>query len=259
MAVNARAILINKKALGTDALVDKILNEPESAEGLLFATAKRLKENPLKKQYIEASLLASRDLQEISDLLEIPLDVINMYHTVYYEVIDLDKLSKLELLNVNDKGEGLLKLWALSQGLEFVKWRLGGKVSVSPIEGLQDLFTTCIYKSKEAMFNGNTSEASKESTKYIKLAMDLARLLKIWVMDSAAARHDIELALKEVVPNFGGLDSLDDKPEDKPAKKKKVVKEDEDSDEEEDTEPLDDLEIDTAVSISDLLKENDGK
>lgn len=213
MTVNARAILINKKALGADPLVDKILSEPESAEAKLFVKAKQIFGNHLKKQYVEASMLASQDLQEISVLLEIPLAVLEMYRWVYYNVEDLDKLSKLELLNVNDKAEGLLKLWALSQGLSFIAWRLGEKVSVSPIEGLQDLFTTCIYKSKEAMFNGNTSEASKESTKYIKLAMDLARLLKVWVMDSAAAKRDIEIALQEVVPNFGGLDTLEDEME----------------------------------------------
>jgi hypothetical protein len=208
MTVNARYLLVYRKTLGADAVVDKILNEPESAEGKLFTQAKALFTNKLKKQYVEASLLASKDLTQISELLDLPLDLITMYRDFFYDVTNLDKLSKLDLLNVSDKGEGLLKLWAVSQGLPFIEWRLGGKVTVSPVEGLQDLFTTCIYKSKEAMFNPNTSDASKESTKYIKLAMDLARLLKVWVLDSAAAKKDIELALMEVVPDFKGLESL---------------------------------------------------
>jgi hypothetical protein len=115
----------------------------------------------------------------------------------------------MELLDVSDRAEAALKLWALSQGLTFIAWRMGRQVQVSPVEGLQDLFTTCIYKAKEAIFSGNVSEASKESTKWVKLSMDIARLLKIWVMDSAAAKKDIELALQEVVPDFEGLDSLD--------------------------------------------------
>jgi hypothetical protein len=135
-----------------------------------------------------------------------------MYRDTFYDVTDLDKLSKMDLMNVSDPSEKSLKMWALSQGLSFISWRIGNQVDISPVEGLQDLFTTCIYKSKEAMFNGNTSEASKESTKYIKLAMDLARLLKVWVLDSAAAKHDIEIALRSVTPDFKGLDSLDENP-----------------------------------------------
>jgi hypothetical protein len=116
----------------------------------------------------------------------------------------------MDLMNVSDPAERTLKMWSLSQGLNFISWRIGNQVDISPVEGLQDLFTTCIYKSKEAMFNGNATEASKESTKYIKLAMDLARLLKVWIMDSAAAKADIEIALRSVNPSFRGLDTLEE-------------------------------------------------
>ncbi len=207
-AVNAKGILIRKKTLGANDLVDKIVNEPESAEGKLYLLAKKINESALKRGYVESSLLASDNLEDISNLLEIPPEVIEMYRTVFYDVQELDKLSKLELLSVSDKNEASMKMWALSQGLSFVAWRLGRKVDVSPIEGLQDLFTTCMYKAKEAMFSGNTSESSKESTKWVKLALDIARLLKLWVLDSAAAKKDIELALKEVIPDFNGLDDL---------------------------------------------------
>ena len=209
MTPNARHLLIKSKTLGTDPLVDKILNEPGSAEGLLYLKVLELHKIPLRKQYIEASLLASKNLAEICAVLEMPLDILTMYRDILYNVTNLDKLSKMDLMNVPDSAERILKMWAMSQGLTFIRWRLGEQVDVSPIEGLKDLFTTCIFKSKEAMFNPNVSEASKESTKYIKLSMDLARLLKVWVMDSAAAKHDIEIALKEVIPNFGGLDELD--------------------------------------------------
>ena len=209
MHPNARDLLIKAKTIGTDPIVDKIVNEPGSAEGLLYAKVLELNKIPLRKQYIEASLLASKDLTEIAGVLEMPIDLLTMYRDVLYNVTDLDKLSKMDLMSVPDNAERVLKMWAMSQGLSFIRWRLGEQVDVSPIEGLKDLFTTCVFKSKEAMFNPNISEASKESTKYIKLSMDLARLLKVWVMDSAAAKHDIEIALKEVMPNFGGLDELD--------------------------------------------------
>ena len=39
--------------------------------------------------------------------------------------------------------------------------------------------------------------------------MDIARLIKIWVLDSAAAKADLEMALREVIPDFEGIDKLD--------------------------------------------------
>jgi hypothetical protein len=256
MTVNARANLVTRKILGKDSLVDKILQEPESPEAELFAQARRINSNYLKRQYLEASLLASADLDKISELLEMPLPVIVMYRDMFYNVLGLDKLSKMELLQLPDKGEGLLKMWALTQGLPFIEWRLGGKIVVSPIEGLQDLFTTCIYKSKEAMFNPNTSEASKESTKYIKLAMDLARLLKVWVMDSAAAKKDIELALMEVVPEFKGLDSLEKALEDDHKKMEKELNKQSSNENDNGVAEVDGMSEIGSFSLDDLMKSN---
>lgn len=209
MQPNARAVLIRNKKIGADPLVDKLMQEPESPEAQLFVKVRRAYESPLKKHYIEAALLTSDDLEKISEVLEIPIDVLDLYRKIYYDVEGYDKLSKMELLDCANRDEANLKLWALSQGLDFLAWRLGKQVTVSPVDGLQDLFTTCVYKAKEAMFNGNISDSSKESTKWAKLSMDIARLLKIWVMDSAAAKKDLEIALQEVVPDFEGLDSLD--------------------------------------------------
>jgi hypothetical protein len=101
-----------------------------------------------------------------------------------------------------------MKIWALSQGLDFVAWRLGKAVTINPTEGLQELFTLAVYKSKEALFSGNATESSKAATTWTKLSMDLARILKAWVSDSEAARSDIELALKSIDPDFQGFDSI---------------------------------------------------
>lgn len=206
--VNARAILIRKEITGEDPLVDKILSTEDSLEKQLFLKAQDINTSPLKKGYVEASLLCCSDLDKISNVIEVPVPVLAMYAAVFYDVLDLDKLSRMELLDVRDKEEGLLKLWALSQGLEFVAWRMGKQIQISPVEGLVDLFTTCMYKSKEAMFTANAQDASKEATKWVKLSIDISRLLKLWTMDSAAAKREIELAIKEVIPEFEGLDTV---------------------------------------------------
>ncbi len=210
MRVNARALLIQNGTLGADPLVDSILSAQEgSAEKATFNRALDINRSSVKKRYVEACLLASNDFPRISKILEIPEEVIRTYSMVFYDVAGFDKLSRLELLDVNDKDEHLMKLWALSQGLDFIEWRLGKQVSISPIEGLKDLFTTAVFKAKESMFSGNSSEASKEGVKWTKMSMDIARLLKVWIMDTDAARKDIELALKEVVPEFNSFADLD--------------------------------------------------
>ena len=207
MTVDARARLVKSKSSGVDLLVDKILTEgsPESSN---YSKAVKLNKSVLKRSYLESCLLASQDIGRISELLEIPEDLIVLYKDVFFDVWELDKLSKLELIDCNDKNEGLMKLWALHQGLDFIAWRLGNPVNINPTQGLQDLFSTCIMKSKEAMFSGNATAESAEATKWVKLSMDIARLLRNWVMDSEGARRDIELALKETNPDFEGFDTL---------------------------------------------------
>lgn len=209
MQPNARAILIREKTAGADPLVDAILTNPDGPEAVLYTKAQALIRSPIKKQYLEASILATNDLGSIATLTEMDEALIRMYRDIYFDVQSYDKLSKLELLGMSStEDEKMMKIWAMSQGLNFLSWRLGKAVAINPIEGLKDLFTTCVYKSKEAIFTGNASESSKEATKWTKLSMDLARLLKAWVLDGDAAKQDIELALKEISPNFDGFDDL---------------------------------------------------
>jgi hypothetical protein len=58
------------------------------------------------------------------------------------------------------------------------------------------------------MFNGAGTESGEQSIKWTKQSTDIARLLKVWVMDSASAKKDLEIAIREVVPEFEGLDEL---------------------------------------------------
>lgn len=210
MRPNQRELHIRNNATGRDALVDLILSEVDCPERNAYLKACPIKESKLKKGYVEAALLCSNDFEAISNILELPVEVVEMYSKIFYDVTECDKLSKMELLDVRDKNEANLKLWALSQGLEFIAWRMGKQIQISPVDGLVDLFTTCMYKSKEAMFSGNVAEASKEATKWVKLSVDISRLLKLWTVDAGAAKKDLEIAIREVVPDFEGFDSLED-------------------------------------------------
>lgn len=208
---NEKYKLVNSGAITGDERVDSIITSPDGELGLLYKKALDLNKNKLKKSYIEASMLCEKDLARISSVVEIPLEVLQVYQEFFFNVAEWDRLSKIEhieKLGVKDKNEMLLKMWALTHGIDFIAWRLGKRVSISPVDGLVDLFSTCIFKSKEAFFNGTTTETSKESVKWTKLSTDIARLLKLWVMDSSAAKKDLEIAIKEVVPEFEGLDTI---------------------------------------------------
>ena len=219
-AIDARHLLVKKRTLGVDPLADAViacLNRPlvdgalgpKPQELELYEKALDISRSDVKRGYVEACMVASQDLKPISDMLGIPLDVLSTYRKFFFDVEGFDKLSMLEVVDkTRDLSERGTKTWALTQGLDFLAWRLGKTVSVNPVSGLQELFTLCMYKSKEALFSGNASESSKEATKWTKMSMDMARLLKVWVMDGDAAKRDIELAIAQVDPTFESFSTL---------------------------------------------------
>lgn len=201
--------LIKKEITGKDSRVDNIIAATDPVLMELYAKALAINKSKLRKSYVEAALICERDLAKISKVLDVPVEVLEVYKEFFFETEGLDKLGKIEHIeSVKDENEKHLKLWAIGQGLNFIAWRLGDKVTLSPIDGLVEMFSTCMYKAKEAVYNGNTSESSKEAIKWTKLSADIARLLKVWVMDNAAAKADLEIAIKEVVPDFVGIDEL---------------------------------------------------
>lgn len=209
--VHARHILVKQKTTGVDPLVDRVLSgKPEDKEALdLYERSKVIFLSPVKKSYVESCLMTSSNLEAIEGLLEIPIIILQSYRSFFFNIEGYDKLSLMEVIedSKTDDERGM-KIWALSQGLEFVAWRLGKSVNVNPVDGLQELFTLAVFKSKEALFSGNASESSKAAANWTKLSMDLARILKAWVTDNDAAKGDIELALKAANPEFGGFDGL---------------------------------------------------
>lgn len=210
--LNEVGLLIGTKTSGVNALADAILQHPDGPEGELYKKAWKIRSSKAQKQYIEACLLCKATYEEMAEILEIPAEVVKMYNDVFYNVTELSHLEKIEALETEtdiDDRERILKTWALHQGLKFIAWRLGKATNINPQEGLVELFGNCVYKSKEALFVGNAAEASKESTKWVKLSLDIARLLKLWQLESVtAASKDLEFAIREVVPEFRSLSEL---------------------------------------------------
>lgn len=205
---HARYLLIKNKTKGQDSFVDGVLEGGYKAE---LEAAKRIYDSKTRKGYVEACMLASNDLDEISELLEIPVQELAIYRDLFFDVSRMNKLDRLDVIaECTDDAEVTMKTWAMAQGLDFIRWRLGKGVEISPVDGIKSLYHLAVFKSREAMFSGNAAESSKEAVKWGKLSMDLARILKNWVVDKDAASSDIALALKTLSPDFKGYDGIDD-------------------------------------------------
>lgn len=211
---HSRHLLVKNLTKGVDPMVDAVFatkeDGSESDAARNYELAKVIFLSGIKKNYTDAALMATSDTDEIAKLLDIPKDIIDAYKFFFFDVSGMNKLSKLELLETYDEHGKDLLLWAMASGTRFLQWRLGESVSINPIEGLKDMFSMSVYKSKEAAFSSNSSTNSIEAVKWTKLAMDLARLLKMYLLDTGAAKKDIELALGQVSANFGSFAGLDD-------------------------------------------------
>lgn len=164
----------------------------------LVAAVTALYKDRTQKLYVESSLLATNDLAVVSRFLELDVAFLELYRSLYFDVAHFTKLQRMAYLDsLKDGAERNMKSWALTQGVRFLEWRFGNDVKISPVEGLTSIFSDCYYKSKEAFFNGNSSEASKEAAKWTKQTVEVARLLKSWVTDADAAMADINIALEE--------------------------------------------------------------
>lgn len=211
-SVDYRGKLLARGTREIDPLVDSLL---DGAFSELVATATALYKDRTQKLYVESSLLATNDLSVISRFLELDVALLELYRSLYFDVAGFTKLQRMAYLDgLKDANERTMKSWALTQGVRFLEWRFGNDVKISPVEGLTSIFSDCYYKSKEAFFNGNSSESSKEAAKWTKQMVEVARLLKSWVTDADAAMQDINIALEQYMGDdiqFPTLDDLEEK------------------------------------------------
>ena len=201
-------ILIEKGLRNVDPLADAIMDSASDAYNLALILYK----DDSYRRYLEASLLASDDIDEICDLFNLTSDVVTTYRSVFYDVQGLNQVQKLKLASacVNDE-EKALKVWAVSQGLPFIKWRLGIRVEISPVDSIRAIHSDSYFKAREAFFSGATTESSREAMKWAKMTMETAKLLKSWVSDMDAASEELRIALQKVTSedlDFGDIKNI---------------------------------------------------
>lgn len=200
------AYVIGKKVSGCEML-DKFLQTPQPLE---CQEVLKIRGSKTRRNYVEAALLTGAPWDVVSSTLEIPLDYIELYATIFFDTRQMDRLDKIEAIDTcSDEHEKSLKLWAYTQGLDFLAWRLGKNVKLSPLDGLSVLFSDSYFKAKEAFFTGNSSKSSQEALKWTKQTIEIGKLMKSWVNDGKEAIRDIEIALREITEDEMQFDLLD--------------------------------------------------
>jgi hypothetical protein len=202
-----RAGYIDRREISGCPLLDAFLETPLPGlcrEVLAIRTSKT------RRTYVEAALLTQATPGAISTVLDIHEEYIDAYRKVYFDVESMDRLSKIEVIEAcQDADERNLKMWAITQGLDFLAWRLGKPVTLSPVEGLSALMSDSYFKAREAFFNNSTSASGQQALKWTKQTVEIAKLLKSWVSDSAEAMRDIEFALREYTEGSVQFDLLE--------------------------------------------------
>lgn len=209
MDIRRIAKLIEKGQRGLDDVADLFLAEQKEEavqETLdLYRDARR-------RIYIEAALMGTEDLSRIVEIFGFPISVVRLYELAFFNMREVSRLDRLlHVESCEDEYEKNLKRWSMTQGVEFLAWRLGLKVELVPVDVVTTLQADCYFKAKEAFFNPNSAEASKEAMKWTRLAAQLSGVVKSWVSNNKEAMQDIELALQTLGAgdvNFGDINEV---------------------------------------------------
>ena len=177
----------------------------------VFHLLSEVRKSPFQRMYLEACLLTQAPREEIADTLGYPLSVVQAYLKSDYPVASASKMRKLEHIHsIQNPEERDLKLWALTQGIGWVKWRLGLGTEVSPVDGLQMLLPDCVYKAKQAFFEANGTIDDAEARKWTMVSLAVSRQVKAWVTDKKGMLEDLELALSQIDATDADIPSLED-------------------------------------------------
>ncbi len=202
-----RATFIDKRVASGCSLIDAFIQDPlpKMCEEVFF-----IRNSKARKMYFEAALLTESSYGDIADILDSHTEIVELYAKVFFDVQSMDRISKVEVIeNCKEESERNLKLWAMTQGLQFIAWRLGKPVKMSPTEGLSSLMSDSYFKAKEAFFNNSTSASSQQALRWTKQTIELAKLLKAWVSDESETYKDIEFALRDFTEEELQFDLLD--------------------------------------------------
>lgn len=190
--------LLCRSKVGVDHLVDAILDG--HVEPSVIQDCRDIYEDKLMRSYVEACLLATEDFLDISESLEIDMHVLMVYHDLYYAVHDLSRIRKVRHLSkISDNEERNLKQWSMTNGMDFIKWRLGISTKLTTKDSISQLQSDAYFRSKEAFFNSNSTTASTEGLKWSRQAVILTKLIaELDEGDSDEASDDLMLQLQRI-------------------------------------------------------------
>lgn len=203
--------LLCRSIKGSDDLVDSILNgfvDPVSLQ-----ECRDIYEDKLMKLYVEACLLATEDFDDIANALEVDKHALMLYHDLYYNIHDLSRIRKTRHLSkIEDNDERNLKQWSMTNGMDFIKWRLGIITKLSPVDSILQLQSDAYFKSKEAFFNSNDTAASEAGLRWSRQAVALTKLIADIddTEDGDESAHELSLELSRITEQNIELRSIEE-------------------------------------------------
>ena len=202
--------LMCRSVKGVDDLVDAILDG--HVDPSVLKECRDIYEDRVTRLYVEASLLATEDYDSISEVLELDKHVLMVYHDIYYDIQGLTRVAKAtHLSKLEDGDERVLKQWSMTNGLEFIRWRMGLSINISTLASIASLQADAYYRSKEAFFNSNTTDASAEGLKWSRQAVVLTKLLnELEGGSSDEAGDELSLELERITENNIELRAISD-------------------------------------------------
>lgn len=168
-----------------------------------------------KREYIEAFLLVS-DEESVAVSLDIPLSTIEAFAAYLFDTsVFTDKLQRVAYVHGLVPGRAKdLKMLAVTLGKEFLDWRIGNNISLSPDDVLRRLLTDSYTMAKIGMQGASvTATQAKEAYRWATLAAKLADTLGKRELPTAAEDDFDGLQVIPVFDEEDANEALDISPE----------------------------------------------
>ncbi|MHA1302088.1 MAG: hypothetical protein ACTSPI_00100 [Candidatus Heimdallarchaeaceae archaeon] len=187
-------------------LISVLTDTCENAEAVkeLKKAIEIYKQDQLVKEILEAALICEDfDIDICSMITGVPVLTIRVYSQYFFDLKAFKyKLHKHEYVRTYDnpdfKDAKLYKQWALSVGMDFLRWKFDPiNCDVAPRKVISSLMADTYFRAKEHINESITSEISKQSLRWIKHAIDSVGGMKsLEAGDDTGFLNDFRIALE---------------------------------------------------------------
>jgi hypothetical protein len=171
-------------------LVPGMRHRVEPLYGYTFS----VRDDPVRKEIVEALILSGADFNEVSDVFDVPVEVMKVYKELF---MDTDRLvSKLDIIgyleNYPHANGKALKIRAYNLGPEFIYFKYANRVPSSPVQKdmVKKLFLSSSYKAMEANYSDVGSANAKAATQHATIMLKAYEAIQKLMDDATEEGRD---------------------------------------------------------------------